>query len=247
MPVYKYISLDLMSKKVKGKIVAENSDEMIKQLRSKQLTLISYYEIVEENKQLYKLKANEVADFSQEISTMLGSGITIIRALEIMIKRDIKDKVKDIYKRIYNELSNGKTLSEALESQENVFPHLFINMYKTGEESGHLDVVAAKMATHYIKEHKLNIKIKSATMYPKILMTLLIIVVLIIFTVILPNFFKLFEGIKLPLITKIIVAISNTIIHNWLFIIIGAILLFRITSYNVCYTKLLRVDYLIKT
>jgi len=230
MPVYKYTAINLKSNKIKGKMFAEDSEELIIGLRSKELTLVSYYEVEEERKATYKLKANEVADFSQEISTMLGSGITIIHALDIMLKRDIKEKVKNTYINIYNDLSNGKTLSEALENQGEAFPRLFINMYKTGEESGHLDLVAGKMGVHYTKEHRLNNKIKSATMYPKILLTLLTGVVLLIFTVILPKFFKLFEGVELPLVTRIVVGISNAFINYGLFIIIGVFIIIAIFS-----------------
>ncbi len=225
MPSYNYIAVNSESKKVKGKLFAENSDELIKNLRSKQLMLTSYQELQEEVRRVYKLKANEAADFSREISAMLSAGITIIHALDIMLRRDIKEKLKAVYSAVYKNLNNGKTLSEAMEAQGEAFPRLLINMYKTGEESGHLDIVAGKMAVHYTKEHRLNNKIKSATLYPKILLGLLSIVVMVIFTLILPKFFKLFEGIQLPLVTRIVIAISNAFLHYWYLIIIGIVLL----------------------
>ena len=231
MPVFKYTAIDMDNKSVKGQASVIDADQLLQNLRSNQLMLLKYKIVEEEKKSTHKFKANEVADFSQELSTMLSAGISIIHALDIMLRRDIKEKVKQIYISVYNDISNGMTLSEALENQGNAFPTLFINMYRTGEESGTLDVVAGKMATHYTKEHRLNNKIKSATLYPKILLGLMLVVVIIIFTVILPQFLKLFEDMKLPLVTRIVIGLSNIIIHYWLFLIIGILSIILFVSY----------------
>ncbi len=231
MPVFKYTAIDMDNKPVKGQASVISADQLLQNLRSKQLMLLKYRIVEEEKKSIHKFKSNEVADFSQELSTMLSAGISIIHALDIMLRRDIKEKVRQVYISVYNDISNGMTLSEALENQGNAFPTLFINMYRTGEESGTLDVVAGKMATHYTKEHRLNNKIKSATLYPKILLGLMLVVVIIIFTVILPQFLKLFEDIKLPLVTRIVIGLSNIIIHYWLFLIIGILSIILLVSY----------------
>ena len=231
MPVFKYTAIDMDNKSVKGQASVIDADQLLQNLRSNQLMLLKYKIVEEEKKSTHKFKANEVADFSQELSTMLSAGISIIHALDIMLRRDIKEKVRQVYISVYNDISNGMTLSEALENQGNAFPTLFINMYRTGEESGTLDVVAGKMATHYTKEHRLNNKIKSATLYPKILLGLMLVVVIIIFTVILPQFLKLFEDIKLPLVTRIVIGLSNIIIHYWLFLIIGILSIILFVSY----------------
>ncbi len=231
MPVFKYTAIDMDNKPVKGQASVISADQLLQNLRSKQLMLLKYKIVEEEKKSTHKFKSNEVADFSQELSTMLSAGISIIHALDIMLRRDIKEKVRQVYISVYNDISNGMTLSEALENQGNAFPTLFINMYRTGEESGTLDVVAGKMATHYTKEHRLNNKIKSATLYPKILLGLMLVVVIIIFTVILPQFLKLFEDIKLPLVTRIVIGLSNVIIHYWLFLLIGILLIILLVSY----------------
>ncbi len=231
MPVFKYKAIDLDSKKVTGTISAENGESLIQLLRAKSLMVTSYSPVEEEVRSVYKLKANEVAEFSQEIATMLSAGITIIHALDIILKRDSKEKLRNVYSCLYSDLSNGKTLSEAMEGQGEAFPTLFINMYKTGEESGRLDIVAAKMALHYTKEHRLNNKVKSATIYPKILLVLMTVVVIVIFTIILPSFFKLFENLELPLPTKIVVALSNGMVKYWLPLLILACLLALLFQY----------------
>lgn len=231
MPDFKYVGTNLNSKKVKGVFSAASGDEMIMLLQTKGIFVESCYEIPENKKPVYKLKKNELSDFSQELSTMTESGISIIKALEIMLRRDIKPKVKDIYTALYDDISNGMTLSEAMKNQGQAFPPLIVNMFKSGEESGTLDLVSSKMAVYYTKEHRLEAKIKSALMYPKILMGLLVVVVIVIFTIILPNFFKLFKDIELPLVTRIVVGISNAITHYWYLILLLAAVIAGLVSY----------------
>lgn len=231
MPDFKYVGTDLNSKKVKGVFSATNGDEMITSLYSKGILVESCYEIPENRKPVYRLKKNELSDFSQELSTMIESGISIIKALEIMLRRDIKLKIKEIYTALYDEISNGMTLSEAMKNQGQSFPPLIVNMFKSGEESGTLDLVSSKMAVYYTKEHRLEAKIKSALMYPKILMGLLVVVVIVIFTIILPNFFKLFKDIELPLVTRIVVGISYGTTHYWYLILLLSAIIAGLISY----------------
>ena len=220
MPDFKYTAINSENKTVKGVETASSSDELIVNLRAKNLVLINYTSTESNKKAKHKLKPNELSEFCQEISTMLSAGMSLIHALNIMMKRDIKEKVKSIYTRLYNDISNGLTLSEAMEEQKESFPTLLINMIKTGEESGTLDLVSQKMAVHYTKEHRLNNKVKSATTYPKILFGLMIAVVIVIFTVIMPQFFELFKDMELPLPTRIVVGISDILIKYWMFIIV---------------------------
>lgn len=221
MPAYRYTALDISNKKVNGIISVDSSELISSALRAKKLVLVSYTEIQTDKVKAYKLKSNELADFAQEISTMLTAGMSIVHALDIMMRRDIKEKIKLVYSKLYSDIANGMTLSEAMEAQKASFPVLFINMIRTGEESGTLDKVAAKMAVFYTKEHRLNNKIKSATTYPKILLGLIVVVVIVIFTLIMPQFFKLFEDIPLPLPTRIVVGLSNFMIKYWMFIIVA--------------------------
>ena len=167
----------------------------------------------------------ELSDFSRQVASMMASGITVIRAIKIMAERDIKPPLKKVYDTLYREIQRGNTLSFAMEATEGSFPELLINMYKAGEASGQMEGTARKMADHYEKEHKLNGKIKSAMTYPAILFVVTIMVVILIFTVILPQFFTLFKGIELPMITQIMINISTSLTNYWLFYIIGTLIM----------------------
>jgi type IV pilus assembly protein PilC len=116
-------------------------------------------------------------------------------------------------------------MSEAMKLQARSFPELLVNMYASGETSGQLEQVATKMAVHYEKEHRLNGKVKTATTYPTILLSVTIIVVMLIFTVVLPQFFQILEGIELPAITQLMIGISGFLQNYWFLVILFGLVL----------------------
>ncbi|WP_286945373.1 type II secretion system F family protein [Acetobacterium sp. UBA5834] len=224
MPVYKYTAKNLQSQLIKGTMEATSPELVRRTLRQNNEFALHIQEIQEHNK-IYKLKPMEISDFSRQIASMLGSGITMIRAIKIMEERDIKPAIKKVYGVLYQEIQRGNTLSYAMEATGGSFPELLINMYKSGEASGQMEGTARKMADHYEKEHKLRGKIKSAMTYPIILFVITIMVVVLIFTLILPQFFTLFEGIELPAITQLMINISNSMTTYWYIYLIGLLIL----------------------
>lgn len=230
MPVYKYTAKNLQSKIVQGTMEAANPDLVRRTLRKNNEFALKIQEVQEHHK-VYKLKPMEISDFSRQIASMLSSGITMIRAIKIMEERDIKPVIKKVYGILYQEIQRGNTLSYAMESTEGSFPELLINMYKSGEASGQMEGTARKMADHYEKEHKLRGKIKSAMTYPVILFVITIMVVALIFTLILPQFFTLFEGIELPAITRMMLSISNSMTSYWYLYLIGILVMIALGSF----------------
>ena len=223
MPKYNYTALDLQNNRVSDSIDARDEQDFRAKLRTLSLVPVRFRQ-VSEAKGTYRLKANEVSEFSRELASMIGSGITVVRALEIMVQRDLEPKLTAVYKRLQRDLHQGSTLSEAMRMQGRAFPELLINMYASGEASGQLEQVASKMAVQYDKEHKLNKKVKSAMTYPIMLLILAVVVVFLLFTLILPSFFGLFEDMPLPLATRIMMAISGFMQENWLYVLIGVLL-----------------------
>jgi type IV pilus assembly protein PilC len=171
-----------------------------------------------------KLKIPEIADFCRQLSAMLASGITLIRAMQIIEARDAKPAVKKVYKALIDELRRGSALSESMEKQGKAFPELLINMMRAGENSGGIDTTAAKMALTYDKQHKLNSKIKSASVYPIVLVVLIIAVIIILFTVVMPMFGDLFTDMELPLPTQVMMGISHFLTTYWMYVIGGFII-----------------------
>ncbi|MEG1168647.1 MAG: type II secretion system F family protein [Erysipelotrichaceae bacterium] len=233
MPLYQYNAKDINAKKHKGKREARDEQQLVALLREDGLYLTQFEEIIQDNENGYRFKLNDLSEFSRQIGTMLGSGVSLIKALKIIIDRTQKVKQKEIYEGVYRKLSQGEALSDALLSQGKAFPKLMVNMFKAGESSGQLEKTAMKLSNQYEKDYKLNNKMKTAAMYPLVLIVVTIIVLLIIFVGVLPSFFDLFEQVELPLVTRILIFISNAITSYWYFVLLFFVLLVSFIIYLV--------------
>ena len=226
MPRYRYTAKDIKGRRMTGTIEAASETALIAQLREKQLFLLSYKTNTVANSSAgMHLNSKQLAQFNYELGSMLSSGISLIRAVEIILRRDIPQKQRAAYEDIYRSLLGGVALSDAMEQLGGVFPELLINMYRAGEANGTLDLTANRMADHYEKEHRLKSKLKSASTYPMILMCLTIVVMILIFTVVLPKFLALYGDAPLPAITQAVIGISNLFTQHTLSLIIGVLLL----------------------
>ena len=224
MPKYTYTALDLNNRRVNGREDARDEDDLRRILRTRQLVPVQF-SVVEEKDIGYRMKPRDCTEFSRQLGSMLSSGITVVRALELIRDGQQRAAVAGIVSRLHKEVSQGVTLSEAMRKQGNAFPELLINMFASGEVSGQLEKVADKMAIHYDKENRLNGKVQGAMFYPMILAVVTVLVVLLIFVVIIPEFLDTLTSfnVELPFITRAVMAVSDFLTTRWLFVLLGAI------------------------
>lgn len=230
MSIYKYVAKDITSKKIRGKAEVNSRSELVAFLRTQDLYLLSCDEVNEEEKRK-RLKLNELSSFSHEIGTMMESGISLIRAMLIMTQsQEVKVSTRDIYKDIYVKLQQGLTLSAAMQAQGQAFPDLMVHMYQAGETSGQLGKTALLMAKQYEKNFKLQNTVRTAATYPTILVSVSILVIIIIFTFVLPEFFDTFTSmdIDLPFITMIMLELSQSMRTYWYVYILSVLIIFVI-------------------
>ncbi len=229
MANYKYVAKDIHSKVFRGKKEFPSREDLYAYLRDENLYLIKATE-VEDHKKKPKMKLNELSTFCRELGTMLGSGISLIMTINIISKRNTNQRLNDIYKDLYIKLQQGYTLSSALEEHSETFPSLMINMLRASESSGLMDKVAIRLADQFEKDYKLENKVRSAMLYPMILVIVTIFVIIAVFTLILPQFFTAFEGNPLPLITEIMFVISRFMIQYWYWVIVLVLSIIAIVS-----------------
>ncbi|WP_418555806.1 type II secretion system F family protein [Longibaculum muris] len=237
MATFKYIAKDINSKKYHGKREVNSREELVTLLRSENLYLLKCKEIVKE-KDHKKMKLNDLSEFCRELGTMVSSGISLIMAMNIIAKRTPNPKLQELYKDIYVKLQQGLSLSDALAAQGEMFPSLMINMFRASESTGMLDKTSMKLATQFDKDNKLQNKVKSAMMYPMILVVVTIFVVIAVFTLILPNFFDMFGDAPIPLITQVMFGISKAMIANWEWFLIGVLIIICIITMSMRVTKI---------
>lgn len=222
MPEYRYNATDMSGKIIKGKVTFNNPDQLKRMISDKGLILVDFTEAADKEK-TKRLKSGELAEFCRELSSMLSSGVSLVRALNIISNRDMKPRLKNAFSELNSQIKRGIALSDAMEMQGQKFPMLLINMVKVGEATGRLDDTMDKMAAYFEKEKRLNGSIKSALTYPIILAVLTLLVVVILFTFVIPTFTSVFDGMEIPKITEIMLGISNFFTHHY-FIALGVVL-----------------------
>lgn len=230
MPIYQYNAVTISGEKKRGTMDVDDTQRLTEKLREQNLYLVDYKVNVSMKSKGKKLKPMELSDFCRQIGTMLSSGVVLIRAVKIIMDRDMEPKIKAVYTNLYQSLKQGLSLSESMEDQEGVFPPMLINMYRAGEASGTIDVTSMKMAAHYEKEERLNSKIKSAMTYPMILGVITVGVIFLLFTVVLPKFGSMFKD-DIPATTKAMFAISKFMQSNWyvvILVVVGLVFLVKL-------------------
>ena len=120
MPKYNYTALDLQNKKQSGEIDARDDDDLRRILRLQSLVPLKYA-TVEDKSGSYRMKPMQIGEFSRQLASMLASGITIVRAMEILKDRDFAPKLKKVYEKMHRDVQQGYTLSEAMRLQGKTF------------------------------------------------------------------------------------------------------------------------------
>ncbi len=251
MPIYKFEATTEEGKIKKGKREAADVKQLRTMLATDGMSLISQQLVLDE-RQGEKLKTKELSDFCRQIGAMLTAGVPLIKTISILINGDdLSERVRNVYTDIYGSLQRGNSLSEAMQLQGG-FPPLLVSAMRAAESSGQMDKTAINMAEHYEKENKLNTKIRSAMFYPIFLLCLTVVVVILIFTFILPRFFDLFKDMELPAITQFMLNMANAfkahgviIVAGFLILVAVVIFLFRTPPVKLWWDKIkLRIPYI---
>ena len=233
MAIFRYTATDLSGRTVRGKESAEDKNALIEKLREKGLfctTFTQEADKVQEAK--VKFKTKDLSFMCRQISTMLTSGITLVKALSILVAQQENKKQKAVMLELYDDVQRGKSFSEALQAQGNAFPNLFVSMVAAGESSGNLDLIMQRLSAHYDKENKTNNKVKSAMTYPAVLGAIMVVIVIALFTFIIPTFAEMFTNPdEIPALTKIMLAMSESMVNFWYLYLggaVGLVLLIRV-------------------
>ncbi len=228
MANYRYVAKGMDGRIVRGTMEAAGESSLLQQLKEQGLFLVEARD-KDSTKRYKKFASAQLAGLCREMSALLVSGISMVRALEIISEEEgISRAQKEVYIDILKDLKRGISLSEAMEARR-CFPELMLGMVRSGEGSGTIDQVMSRLAKHYDRENRLNRQVQSAMTYPAVLLVMCALVVILIMTFILPQFEELFSAMEsLPVPTVILMAASDFLIQEWyvalFFVLIGCIL-----------------------
>ncbi|ADY72951.1 Type II secretion system F domain [Desulfurobacterium thermolithotrophum DSM 11699] len=233
MAIYTYVGRDILDRKRKGKIEADN-EKLAKQLLFSKG--IVHIEKLKEDKSIFKseldfsflnrISTKDKLIFTRQLYAMIHAGISIVTALRI-IKEQIQNKsLKKIIEDIASHIEEGGKFSTALSKYKNIFGELYISMIRAAEESGTLEETLKRLAEYLEKIEKLRGKIKSALFYPAFVLLIATIIIGGILIFIIPTFKALYKdlGGELPSLTQFVIELSNFLRDYVGWIVLGLVL-----------------------
>ena len=234
---WNYTSRNQSGKVVKGRLEASSESAVLGKLQSMGLSPLTVEEGNASGLNMdVSLKGFEkgvdlksLAVMSRQLSTMISSGLTLLRALHILGEQTENKKLKTVMAQVANDVETGGSFSDSLAKHPLDFPPLMISMIRAGEAGGFLEGALDSLATNFEKDAKLRAEIKSAMTYPVMVLIIAVVAVVIMLTFIVPIFKTMFEGLgsSLPAPTQLLVNISQNMF--WIvpllvvLIIVGAV------------------------
>ncbi|GAA5514655.1 type II secretion system protein F [Deinococcus carri] len=230
MPVYEYRVRDRSGKVLKAQMEAESTAQVRDALRAKNLLIVEIKPPKTGLNADVKIPGlsdrppglKQVAVFSKQLATLINAGVPLVQSLAIL-QRQIENKTfQAIIKSIRGDVESGTPLSEALVKHPKVFNRLYINLVRAGETSGTLDSILDRIAAFQEKELALRGKLKSALTYPVMVLVFAIGITYFLLTTIVPQFAGILAQLDapLPLITKMLMAVSDFLRHAGLLIFV---------------------------
>jgi general secretion pathway protein F len=163
----------------------------------------------------------QVVQFTQQLATLLGAGQPLDRALQILLDLPESEKAKRLLERVRDQVRGGTPLSDALEAEHGSFSKLYVNMVRAGEAGGSMDETLARLADYLERSAALKGSVINAMIYPAFLVGMVLVSLMVLLVYVVPQFAPMFTdmGVEMPLITKIVLAVGETLQSFWWLII----------------------------
>ncbi len=155
--------------------------------------------------------------FTKNLSVMIGSGLALSKALDVLAKQTKSEKFKKIIKTISSDIQKGEQLGISMSKFKSTFPDLYVNMIKVGETAGNLKEVLLSLAEQMKKDHEIISRVKGALMYPGIILTAMIGIGSLMMVIVVPSLAATFEdlGTELPASTQFVIGLSDFLVNYW--------------------------------
>lgn len=238
MPIYDYRGFDQRGKTVRGSKDAD-SVKLLRVLLRKEGILAT--EVTESSgnlvgsttqksflRQQIKLDAffqrvsiQEIASATRQLAILLQAGVQMVDSLNALIDQVDNEKLKRIYSEIRSSVNEGASLADSLEKHK-IFSNIYVNMVRAGESSGALEVVLERLADFLENQAQLKSKILSSMMYPAVMGMVALVIMTMMLTVVVPRISQIFmrAKVQLPLMTRILLGVSDLLANYWWLILI---------------------------
>lgn len=235
MPVYEYKALTARGKHVSGLVDADSPRALKEQLRRKEVFLTRFTETkrgggrrtvgsdsdgsreVRFQELFGRVKVIEVAEITRQLSTLMRAGVPMVESLTALSEQIDNPKLKRAMSQVKRAVSEGSSLANALREHPKIFSNLYVNMVASGESSGNLDVVFARLADFTESQVRLKAKVMGAMMYPIIMVVLGFLIVTLMMIFVIPQIAEIFIEMdtQLPTITVVLIGMSDFFVDFW--------------------------------
>src|SRR5215217_3837409 len=237
MATYAFKALDLSGAPSKGEMDAGDKQAVAAQLRSKGLIVVDIEEQVPASAgdilaRFKRVKADELVIATRQLSTMVNSGMSLLRSLYVIEEQTENEKLREVLIEVRKDVEAGLALSDSLAKHPDVFNDLYVAMVEAGETGGILDSTLVRVAEQLEKDAALRRQVKAAMIYPALIGGFAMITLIALVAFLVPVFEKIFKdfGGELPAITKFTVLLSHLFTRQWyimIAVIFGVVWLFR--------------------
>jgi len=233
MPTFQYSALDAQGVEIKDEIEALSQKEAISKIRNmgyfptkvrtrgegKKAAAGAAVRPTRRRGAGGKVKVKHITQFARQLSTLQDAGLPILRSLRILEEQQRSGTFKRVIGYVGDDIEGGATLSEALGRFPRAFDRLLVSMVAAGETGGVLDIILSRVADFMEKAQKLKARVKSAMIYPAVVLTFAFVILLLLMTFVIPNFTSVLtemtEGADLPRLTRVVLAISSWIAYRY--------------------------------
>src|SRR5438552_17507721 len=241
MPLFQYRALQTNGVLAEGQLEAAGRQEAFRQMEGlglrpvslaekaagarKESILPASFASFSFGKKSEKISGRELENFTRLLSSLLAAGVPLSRALVILYKEASAPAAKAKWKEIHDLVVDGMSLADAMNKSPETFPRVYVAMVQAGETGGFLDLVLAQIADFQAREKELRSKVMTAMLYPTILLTLALGVLIFLLTFFIPRFQGIFKGFgaSLPVPTQIVIAVSNVVRSYGPFVLVGLV------------------------
>ena len=233
MTTFAYKVLDSRGAQATGEIEGDSKAAAAATLRNKGFTVLDLNEVKTGLAQMdigaafQTIKSKDLTVFSRQFATMVNSGLSMLRCLYVLEEQTPNKKLSKVIGEIRQDVEAGISLSDALAKHPNVFSKLYISMVRAGELGGILDEVLNRLATQLEKEDQIRRAVKSAMVYPVVIGTFAILVLIGMVMFLIPIFAGMYKDLgnaKLPLLTRIMMSASSLFRSWWGLVVLAAII-----------------------
>ena len=225
MPTFEYIAIDHTGKQCRGSVVGETAGAARHQLRQQKIHATELKPVSEsaantkfEMASIFGARRRrDVLDFTRQLSTMIDANVQLTEALSVLASQATDPKLKQVIQNICDQVLAGESFTDCLKQYPNWFDKIYLSMVRVGEVTGNLGKTLLLLSDYMGKRQRIETKIKSALVYPAILVIISLMVTVILMTFVVPKLTRIItsSGKRPPAVTQFLMDTSDFLIDYW--------------------------------